>query len=37
MLVYKLPEDGGVPPKRVAVNKDFIAMYIRCAYVGFVN
>ena len=28
MLVCKLPEDGGVPPKHVAVNKNCIVKYI---------
>jgi hypothetical protein len=37
MLVYRLLEDGGVPPKRVAVSKNSIVMYIRCAFAGFVN
>ena len=36
--MYRLPEDGGVPPKHVGVNKkNCIVMYMRCAFVGFVN
>ena len=36
MLVVALPhEDGGVPPKHVAVNKMCIVIYIIRAYVSF--
>jgi len=35
MLVCRLPKDGGVPPKHVAVNKNCIVKYIGCAFVGF--
>ena len=34
---YTLPEDGEVLPKDVAVNKNITVMYIRRAYVGFIN
>jgi len=36
-LVYTLSEDVGVLPKHVEVNKEFIVLFIRCAYVGFIN
>jgi hypothetical protein len=35
MFVCRLPEDGGVPPKHVAINKNCIVKCIGCAFVGF--
>jgi hypothetical protein len=35
VLMCRLPEDGGVPPKHVAVNKNCIVKYIGSAFVGF--
>jgi hypothetical protein len=36
-LVYRLPEDGGVPPIREGVSKYYIVAYIRCAYVHIID
>jgi hypothetical protein len=36
-LVYTLSEDVVVLPKHVEVNKEFIVLFIGCAYVGFIN
>jgi uncharacterized membrane protein len=34
--VYRLPEDGGVPPKHVGINKRLYCVCISCASAGFV-
>ena len=36
-MVYRLPEDGRVLLKCVRVNTELSVMYIRFAYVGFIN
>jgi len=37
-LVYRLSEDGRVPPKHVGVNKRlYCFVCVRCDYVGFIN
>jgi len=36
-MVYRHLEDGIVLPKTLGVNKVLCHLYIRCAYVGFVN
>lgn len=34
-MLYRLPEDDGLPPKHVAVAKNCIFIYFKCGYVGF--
>lgn len=36
-MVYRLPEDGGVPPVREGVSKYCIVVYTRCAYVHIID
>lgn len=36
-MVYRLREDGRLPPIRVGVSKYCIVVYIRCAYVHIID